>query len=326
MPVFNAAPFLEECLDSILKQEGTDWELLAINDFSTDHSFQILNHYANQDPRIKVLNNQQKGIIPALRLALIKCNGQYITRMDADDRMSSHKLYRLKDLLVKTGKGNIAIGLVKYFADYPIGDGYLRYQNWLNRLTQTGENFQDIYKECVVPSPCWMVHYEDLVLSGAFTSNTYPEDYDLCFRFYQSGLKVVSVKEVLHYWRDHSSRASRNDPHYLDNDFFALKIQYFLKLNFNPKKNLVLWGAGRKGKKVAKELIGADVNFIWVCNNPKKWGVKIYDKELYPENRVSKMYDYQFLIAVSMRQEQEKIELHLMKNGLRKLYDYVFLC
>ena len=95
MPVKNADQFLEECLNSIVQQSFSDWELIAIDDHSTDSSYEILGEYQKKDGRIKVFKNQKNGIIHALRGALERSNGSYITRMDADDIMANIKLEEL---------------------------------------------------------------------------------------------------------------------------------------------------------------------------------------------------------------------------------------
>ena len=233
MPVRNASAYLEECLQSIISQTEKRWELLAINDHSSDDSFEILQTHASKDNRIKVFQNDGKGIIHALQLALKNSNGQFITRMDADDIMLLEKLVRLKNQLLKKGKGHVCTALVEYISETSLGDGYRKYQNWLNDLTSKNENFSDIYKECVIPSPCWMVFREDLLQCDAFDSEIYPEDYDLVFRFYKNGLKVTSVLEPLHQWRDYAERSSRTDPHYADQSFLDLKIKYFQELDFD---------------------------------------------------------------------------------------------
>ncbi|RMF25197.1 MAG: glycosyltransferase, partial [Bacteroidetes bacterium] len=172
------------------------------------------------DNRIKVLQNEQKGIAPALRLAFEHSRGSLITRMDADDLMLPAKLETLAGLLEATGPGHVATGGVSYFAEgKKLGAGYRQYAEWLNGLAAIGLHFREIYRECVIPSPCWMAQREDLVRIGAFTEDTYPEDYDLCFRMYHGGLKVVSVPEPLHQWRDHPRRTSRNSEVYRDNRF-----------------------------------------------------------------------------------------------------------
>ena len=93
-----------------------------------------------------------------------------------------------------------------------------------------------------------------LLASGAFDLDIYPEDYDLVFRFYKNNIKVVSSLKKLHLWRDYSSRTSRTDANYADNHFLDLKIKYFLELHYNHNSELVVWGAGKKGKLLAKKL------------------------------------------------------------------------
>ena len=313
LPVFNAAPFLQECLDSILNQVESNWELIAIDDFSTDPSLQILKENSRKDNRIRIFQNTEKGIIPALRLAFENSSGQLITRMDADDKMTPSKLTVLKENLLKNGKGHLATGCVAYFSATTLGQGYLKYANWLNGLTRLNANFSEIYKECVIPSPCWMVFREDLLECGAFQSNTYPEDYDLCFRFYKKGLNVVGSEEVLHLWRDHSNRSSRTMEVYADNQYFELKIPYFLSLDYNDSHPLVLWGAGKKGKKIAQLLIKHQVDFHWVCDTPNKWGVNIYGKFLEKTDRIQSLQEAQILVAVAAVDGQKEIKQKLKK-------------
>ncbi len=323
MPVKNTELYLEECLNSIINQTETNWELLAVNDRSTDGTLAILNRFSKLDNRIQVFQNQESGIIEALRLAYSKSKGNYITRMDADDVMPNTKLERLKQLLQTNGNGYVATGLVNYFADYPIGNGYQKYQDWLNRLTQNGTNFSEIYKECPVPSPCWMVHRDDFNKCEAFLPNRYPEDYDLAFRFYKYGLKVISCSETLHLWRDYSHRTSRTDDNYADNTFLDLKLHYFLQLEHQKENTIVLWGAGNKGKTIAKKLTEQNIPFQWVCNNPKKIGKHIYNTLLTSEDTITNSLNLQFIITVANPKEQEEITSQLK---IINATDYYFFC
>ncbi len=323
MPVKNTELYVTECLTSIHNQTEKNWELLVVNDNSTDNTLFILKKFALSDNRIHVFNNKGTGIIDALRLAYSKSKGTYITRMDADDIMPKHKLATLKQLLQNNGNGFIATGFVQYFADYTIGNGYRKYENWLNALTQNGNNFNEIYKECVIPSPCWMVYKVDFEKCEAFTSNRYPEDYDLAFRFYKYGLKIVPTTKILHFWRDYSHRTSRTDENYADNTFLSIKIHYFLKLEYQQNKSLVLWGAGKKGKTIAQQLIKKNVVFQWVCNNPKKIGVSIYNTLLTSEENIINNNKQQFIIAVANFDQQQQIKKRLQQLNIT---DYYFFC
>ena len=275
MPMFNAAPFINECIDSILNQSFTDWELIIVNDFSTDSSVEFIQQYLKKESRIRLFNNTEKGIQPALRLALSNSSGELITRMDADDIMPSNKLLWMFDAWTHVGKGHIITGKVSYQASTELGDGYRKYAHWLNHLGN--DRFKEIYKECVIPSSCWLIHRDDLQSCGAFDSTIYPEDYHLCFQFYQHRFKIVSLDQILHLWRDHPNRTSRNDPNYADNTFIDLKVAFFIRLEKWINKPLIVWGSGKKGKRIVKLLQQANIPFNWVCNNPRKIGHNIHD-------------------------------------------------
>ncbi len=299
MPVKNTAQYLRQCIDSILKQTHSDWELIAINDNSTDNSLEILRAYTSQDSRITAIDSNGQGIIAALSQAYTTSKGSYITRMDSDDLMSPQKLELFVQVLMDAGKGHLTTGLVKYISEDNLGDGYQRYEAWLNELSLREANFSDIYKECSIASPNWMLHRSDFERCGAFRSDIYPEDYDLCFRFKRAGLKLKNVQSLTHYWRDYPTRTSRTDANYSDNKFSVLKIHHFLGQDYNPDTSLVLWGAGKKGKALAKELSNHNIPFRWLCNNPKKIGKEIYEVQLESIDVMSSLTMFQLILAIS---------------------------
>jgi glycosyltransferase involved in cell wall biosynthesis len=324
MPVKNTAQFLPDCLDSIICQSYPEWELLAVDDYSDDACFEILMEYAKKDPRIKVLKNTVSGIIGALKYGYSKSKGQYITRMDSDDLMPQEKLLELKKKLDGCGKGNVITGLVKYFFDKPVSEGYLQYEQWLNGLTQTESNFEDIYRECPIASPCWMVFRDDFEKAGGFNSINYPEDYDLCFRLFSSGLKIKTCKLVLHLWRDHVSRSSRTSPNYHMDRLVDMKLDYFQKLEVKDQDTIVLWSAGKKSKDIAKKLQGKHQKFRWVCTNDKKIGNQIYDVIIEDYRTISKMKNQKVIVPIAVKKYQVMIDDFFKTINLIRNRDYFF--
>ena len=308
MPAKNSAKYISECLDTIISQTYTDWELIIVNDHSSDETEEILKFYSNKQDRISYYNNPGKGIIPALQKAYKESSGDFITRMDSDDLMTSRKLELFVTKLKLAGEGYLTTALVKYISDGHLGEGYTKYASWLNQLTSFNTNFSEIYKECTIPSPNWMVHRVDFELSGGFNSELYPEDYDLAFRFKASGLNLANINEITHLWRDHPSRASRNDENYSDNKFTKLKLSHFLDQDHDKSRALVLWGAGPKGKAIAKELSMQGIAFRWVCNNPKKIGHDIYGTILEPIGIITDTSPSQAIIAVSQQNSRGEID------------------
>lgn len=326
IPFKNTSNYLNECIDSIINQTLTNWELLIVDDGSTDDSFDIVSKYSNEDKRIKLFKNNGSGIIEALRLAFKHSTGTFITRMDSDDIMTPNKLEVMVNSLQKYGKGHIAIGLVHYFSKEGISEGYSNYQQWLNKLTRKGENFFEIYKECVVPSPCWMTYKEDLIKCEAFKPNRYPEDYDLAFRFYKYGLTCIKSNNMLHHWRDYPIRTSRTHEHYAQNHFIELKLHYFLELNYDNSRPLTIWGAGHKGKTVAKALIEKNIPFYWICDNPKKINKHIYNQQLKAFKYLEHLNHPQSIITVANTEAQKEIKLYLHNHNMKTMEDYFFFC
>ena len=146
IPFKNTAAYLPACLDSIINQSYKNWEVLIVDDSSTDQSHEIVKAYSQQDARIRLLKNKGVGIIEALQTAFAQSTGTFITRMDSDDIMATNKIECMVADLTLKGAGYIALGLVHYFSESGIKEGYKRYENWLNTLISKGTNFNEIYK------------------------------------------------------------------------------------------------------------------------------------------------------------------------------------
>ncbi len=326
IPFKNTSKFLPECLNSILAQSYTNWELIIVDDHSNDDSYARVDEFASSDTRIILLKNKGSGIIPALRLGLKHSNGRLITRMDSDDIMHPEKIQTLVDNIKREGKRKIALGLVSYFNENGLKEGYKKYEIWLNGLTRKGSNYSEIYKECVIPSPCWMMYKDDLLACGGFDSDRYPEDYDLAFRCYENQLECIPCDKNLHFWRDYDARTSHTDTNYSDNRFIDLKLFYFLKIDWDTTRPLVIWGAGKKGKQLAKLLLYKNIPFTWICDNPKKIGKHIYDKELYNFSHLKSLSRPQSIISVANNDSQKEIRTYFDKNQMKPMLDYFFFC
>ena len=85
VPVCNAESYLEQCLESIIKQSYSNIEILCINDGSVDGSSDILRRYAENDNRVLVINSENKGVSSARNIALDQARGDFVIFVDADD-------------------------------------------------------------------------------------------------------------------------------------------------------------------------------------------------------------------------------------------------
>ncbi len=325
MAVKDTAPYLHDCLDSILKQTYQNWELIAVNDYSSDDSPKILQEYAAKDSRVRFYNSDKPKLISTLQLGYSKTKGILITRMDSDDKMPDYKIQVLVEQWLKYGRGTVISGGVKHFVDEGIvGDGFIRYEKWLNKIVLSGTYYQEIYRECVIPSNCWLLHKGDFAAVGAFNPLVYPEDYDLCLRFYKLGLSVIGIDKVLHHWRDRSDRISRTWDEYKDNRFFDIKMRYFYELDRDKTRPLVLWGAGRNGKDIAKILQSYNDTFNWVCDSERKIGKDIYGVILEHFDNTQNIENAQIIVVVASPAGKKQIEEQLTSWGKKAVDDYWF--
>jgi glycosyltransferase involved in cell wall biosynthesis len=323
IPAKDAGPYLNTCIDSILNQSYPNWELIVINDSSSDNTWSILNHYQNHNEQIKVYENNGSGIIAALQTAYLHSNGSFIHRMDADDVMPVNKL----ELLMNSWeKGCLSTGMVQYFSDeWLVGLGFQNYEKWINNLMISENLWEDVYMECPIPSPAWLIERSDFERIGGFESSLLPEDYDFCFRAYANKIKINTVKEVIHLWRDSQNRTSRKVPIYFPIAYYPLKVYYFLKIDRDFSKKMVLWGAGKKGKKVAALLKQNSADFIWCTDSIKKIGVDIDGTVLKASSSIN-FLDKQLIIAVSSPEDKIDIQRRLDAQNLRKAVDYWWFC
>ncbi len=317
--------YLEACLDSIMAQTYTHWELVAVNDHSSDRTSEILQAYALRDPRIRVFQSKGQKLIPALQTGYEKSRGMLINRMDSDDIMPKDKIEILVQTWMRYGRGTVIAGGTQHFVDQgEVGDGFLRYERWLNKVAREHRHYQEIYRECVIPSHCWIIHRTDFDQVGAFDPLIYPEDYDLCFRFYEQKLKVVGLDKILHHWRDRSDRISRTWDCYQDNRYFDLKVKYFYRIDRDIQRPLVLWGAGRNGKDMARHLLPKENDLVWVCDNERKIGKEIYGVTLQHYDGIGSIIHPQIIIVVASPKGKQEIQQLLTTWNKIPVEDYWF--
>lgn len=110
--VYNRENFLRECLDSVFTQDipDSDYEVVCINDGSTDGSLEILEEYAEKHDNLKIISQENSGVVAARNAALKNADGDYIWFVDADDFISENILSLLKSRIITTGCDKLSFG------------------------------------------------------------------------------------------------------------------------------------------------------------------------------------------------------------------------
>lgn len=324
MPFKDAAPWIAEAIESILQQDFYDWQLIAVNDHSIDEGPKLLKTYSERDPRISFFENKGEGILPALQLALSHCQAEMVSRFDADDIMPQGRLKKMHDLLEKSAQQTIVTGMVQYFSDRPISKGYQKYQHWLNEVNLNKDQWREIYRECVIASPNWLMRTDELKKMGGFEGLSYPEDYDWCFRFYKARFEIACLHSTTLLWREHPLRTSRNSENYQQDQFFQLKLTRFLELE--SFEHLVLWGSGRKARITAAFLDRHQISFRWMDMEPQRYPDGIKGHPIEDFRNLSPQAGQKLLIGVYPNPSARRsIEDFLFSRHLQMGEDYWYL-
>jgi glycosyltransferase involved in cell wall biosynthesis len=158
IPVYNTQDYLRECLDSVVAQTFADFEVICVNDGSTDGSLDILREYADRDKRFAVLTQKNKGAGAARNYGMSKASGNYIIFLDSDDWFENALLEKLHDRIEETR------------ADFTVCEAY-RYHVGQKAYTENYEpkNPEILQKKKTVSRHDFPEGFFDLISSVPFT-------------------------------------------------------------------------------------------------------------------------------------------------------------
>jgi glycosyltransferase involved in cell wall biosynthesis len=210
MPVFNSEFFIIDSVSSILRQTFADFEFIIVNDGSTDNSRMVLEEMADLDKRIRILNQENRGIVEALNCGLREARGKYIARMDSDDISLPNRLAKQFAFMESNCKVGACGSWIMYFGGK---DG----------VWQTSPSTDDIKCELLFNSaiahPSVMIRASILSVNGLvyrerfrrdgdllnWNSINFAEDYDLWVRIGRLS-ELANIPEVLLMYRVHESQ------------------------------------------------------------------------------------------------------------------------
>jgi len=115
VPVYNTSTYLRRCLDSILEQDFTSYEVICVNDGSTDNSLEILREYEKKSEKIKVINQVNNGVAKTRNTALKHAKGDYLAFLDSDDFVRENYLSRLYDAAIDTRSDIVICNFYRYY-------------------------------------------------------------------------------------------------------------------------------------------------------------------------------------------------------------------
>ena len=324
LPVRDGEAVVRNALESISRQTFSDFEVVVVDDGSTDGTSEVLQSIAEEDPRVRVFHREPMGIVPALEFARQQAKGLFLARMDADDGAFSDRLKRQMALMTSDRRIVLSGTGIAYFPRETVKDGALRYESWINNLTDHQALLKDLFVECPIPHPTFLLRADVVDLVGGYRDMGWPEDYDLVLRLWEGGGRFGKVPEVLLRWRESDDRLSRTHPAYSIDAFRRCKVHFLLRTHLRNGRGVVVWGAGPVGKTFARELIAQGGTLLaFVDLDPRKVGQEIHGVRVLPPSEALRVPGAFSVAAVAKRGGREEIREALRKAGRVEASDFV---
>ncbi len=253
VPVYNSEKFLDKCIESLLRQNVQDIEILLINDGSTDSSLDICKNFALKDNRIRVFNQENFGQSKARNVGLDNAIGQYIAFVDSDDWVDVD-YYEKMIKAIEANDADIACASIirerKYLKKY--------------RINYKSEKCYTLAQEKIdvaeVPNMCyvWNKVYRRYFLNRIglrFIEGMYFEDVDFVTRAVYFSNKIVTVPGTYyHYWTN--SNSTVKTMRYSDKKRFDSLLSKKYMLEFFKEHNLTSKSKNMIMKKDCIKLFG----------------------------------------------------------------------
>ena len=322
LPCYNAAETLSECLDSLAEQTLRDFEIVAVDDGSDDETLALLRDFAAGRPNVRVLAAEHLGIVAALQTACAESKGRYLARMDADDVAHPSRLERQAGMMERDGV-DLCGTRVTHLGPEP-GEGLTRYLDWINALVDHEAIIRELFVECPIPHPTFMMSRAAYDASGGYQDRGWPEDYDLIMRFHLRGFRFGKTPEPLLRWRHSGSRLSRTDQRYGPIQFRALKRRYLARSYLSEGREFYQWGAGVVGKNWLREWEAERPKAV-VDLHPRKIGKTIHGARVIAPEELPGPGAAFTVVTVGAPGARDEIRAWFNGRGYEELRDYLFL-
>ncbi len=199
IPCFNQEKYIAECLDSVWAQTFTNYEVIIVNDGSTDDSLKIIKQYTNKYKNFRLLDQSNQGVVFARNNAISKAKGKYIYPLDADDKITPECLEKLYNAIIN-GKGDIITSRVLKFG-----------KETGEMVLHSPTPYHLSVNNCLVNSA--LFRKTDFIKAGGYDEDFVLglEDYDLWLNMVLiHKLKVYRVPDILFFYRIKNLFESRN--------------------------------------------------------------------------------------------------------------------
>lgn len=304
IPVYNGEKYLRETIQSVLNQTYQDFEIVAVNDGSTDHSLEILESIS--DPRLKIINKKNTGVSDTRNVALHASMGEYICFLDADDYLSRNYLQHMYRIVENKNADMVVCNYVP-FRGTPI----FPENKVVPQLVQSSK----FLAQAGVLTSVWTKLIKKSTLSNNHilfeNTMTFGEDLFFCWKTFLASKNVWMLDENLYGYRMTPSGATSkyhanlyekyksafgdlkqfsDDEHYEMDIFFTTRIPSFIRMTIREKSSVlqkknrlkyilrdpIIKKTLQNWDEFVKEIKPAEVPLYKKCRDGKIYSLLIY--------------------------------------------------
>lgn len=231
MPCRNSSAFLSEAIESILNQSFSDFELIIIDNGSTDLTPEIIKSFSSRDCRVIALTEERTGVSYALNSGIRVARADLLVRMDSDDVMLPNRLQVQYEFM----KTHAKIGVLGGMVLPRLEDG--RFERTNSSVMAKPRGDRDLKLHLCFRNPFFhptVIMRKEVALQGGGYRHVKSEDYDLWVRLAIQGVCFENLNIPLIYYRLHANQVTRDlDSIYLDSDY--LRIQKIYRAHIRNK-------------------------------------------------------------------------------------------
>lgn len=214
--IYNVEKYLPACIESCLKQTYRNIELLLVDDGSTDKSGRICDSYAQNDPRVHVVHQKNRGVSAARNTALREATGTYLAFVDADDIIAYTYIETMMSAMLREGADAGACDYIRVEEDYVLGEKDVRRGNHSTKLMSGKEALSAVYRSSLhglgfIP---WAKIFRRSLYTDhsiVFPDGKIHEDISSMYKLLYYSNKVVYCDSVQYYYRKRPNSIMNRD-------------------------------------------------------------------------------------------------------------------
>lgn len=330
MSVYNNEKHIQESIESVLNQSFGDFELIIVNDGSTDATKEIIDSY--RDNRIRSFHLEKNvGVGEALRYGVSKARGEYIAKVDGDDINNIDRFKKQKDFLDNNSSITLVKSLVEYFPDNEEVEKSDRFkyckkiiERYKNMVITPEDIREKLYWFCCVSHPSIMVRSSIL---KRLNYNHYRlfEDYDLFYRMNKEGYKMDTLTETLVKIRvsSNSTTVREHQGSEFEEIAYEIKKEEIEKM-IKDNAPIYIWGAGSFGKNVLKVFTHKNIKVAgFIDSNYKNLGKEYNNIPILPPSHLEEEKYLDPKVFIASQPGMFEIVNQLEKYGYEHLSDYM---